>query len=143
MTRPPYTTRTQRYVRARARGNMSAAIRILRVTVTAMDADTLLITAPAAVLIYSGIARITTLNPGGLLSVGEEQISTRSTQVSIPYDASVPHVDDIVVVDSYGSDENLSERTFQVKGVDGGGLIRAVRTLSCVSYFESQWWEAG
>lgn len=140
--RPPYTARTQTYARARATANMLASVRILRIQKPDMDDLTLIVTAALSETVYDGVARITTVNPAGVLTVGEEQISTRSTNVSIPYDSSVPRVDDVVIVDSYGSDTDLGERAFQIKGVDGGGLLRAVRTLSCVVYTESRWWES-
>lgn len=141
MSRPPYSARTQAVARAQMLADMLAQIRIVRTKLSPLD-DALVHTAVLVETVYTGVARITTVNPTGVLTVGEEQISTRSTNVSIPYDAAVCKVSDIVVVDSYGSDTDLAERAFQVKGVDGGGLLRANRVLSCVAYFESRWWES-
>lgn len=140
--RPPLTTRTQSFVRARAMANMTGQVRILRMVRPSMDDLTLLVTAAQAQLIYQGKARIRALQGGGMLIVGEEQISTRSTAISIPFDAPVPHVDDVVLVDSYGTDTDLATKAFLIKDVDGGGLIRAVRTLTCSVYEASRWWES-
>ena len=42
---------------------------------------------------------------------------------------------------SSATDPDLNTAAFQVKDVDGGGFLAAVRTLSCVGYEESHWWE--
>lgn len=140
MSRPPYSSRTQAYVRARALANMLGQVRIIRPTRSGMDSN-LLITSIEASLIYTGPARIYATNGGGALIVGEGITQTSSTTISLPYDAAAPHIDDVVLVLSFGADTELADDAYTVRDVGGGGLLRATRQLSCTAYQANRWWE--
>ena len=134
--------RTRSYVRKRTLDAMTAQVTIYRMHKPEMDPTSLLIISDTAETIYTGQARIRQVSGAAPILVGEEQLTLAGTAVSIPYDAALPRVDDIVVVDSFGTDTELVSRAFQVRDVDGGGLIRAVRTMTCTLYNESRWWES-
>lgn len=142
MVRPPVSSRTQRYVRARARANMLGVVQIIRAVKPTYDAITLLMTAASAQTVYEGAARIYAAQASAPIYVGEGIIATTGTIVSLPYDAAVPKVDDIVVVVTFGSDPALETDTLLIKDVGGGGLIRATRQLACVAYQANRWWES-
>lgn len=141
MARPPASSRTQRYVRARALANMTAQVRIVRAAKATMDTTSLHLTAVLASTIYEGVARVYSTQGSAPIYAGEGIIATSGTQVSLPYDAAIPRVDDVVLVLAFGSDPELADDTFQVKDVGGGGLIRATRLLTCVAYQANRWWE--
>lgn len=142
MTRPAVSMRTLAYIRRRVLMAMTAEITILRMVRPDLDGNSLLVTSGVASTIYTGNARIRNVGSGGPIIVGEETVSTSNTLISIPFDAVVPRIDDVVLVGDYGpEDTDLNDRAFQIKDVDGGGLLRAVRTLSCSKYEESRWWE--
>lgn len=141
MVRPPYSTRTQRYVRARAEANMLGAVQVLRRAKSAMDTTTLVVTTAILETVYAGKARIYSETQGAALFVGESVQPISAVTVSLPYDADGIHADDVVLVTSFGSDPELENDAFLVKDVGGGGLIRATRTLSCVAYQANRWWE--
>lgn len=134
--------RTRAYVRKRVLEAMTANVTIYRMVKPALDTNTLFVTATSAETIYTGAARIRQVTGGAPIIVGEEQLSVAGTAISIPFDAALPRADDIVVVSSFGPDEELETRAFLVRDVDAGGLIRAARTMTCAIYEESRWWES-
>ena len=92
--------------------------------------------------IYSGEARIWSSDTGSVLALGEADINTMATYVSIPWDASpVPDRDDIVTVSSCPGDPDLAGRAFRIMSVDGGGLMRATRRMQVTALSESASWE--
>lgn len=119
---------------------MTASVRVIRPGKPSLDSDTLLVTAMGLTVIYSGQARIRVVSGSGILSVGEEQISTRSTLVSIPYDGGMPRASDVVLVDSDLEDDDLNANALTVTSVEGGGLLRVARTMTCTEYTGNQWW---
>ena len=140
--RRPYSARTQAYTRKRAEANMITPIKILRMRGNPVTNSTTLVTTPAApVTIYEGKALVHAARGAGFTSIGEIQVDTRSTSISIPMSAPVPQQDDLVIVTSSATDPDLNAAAFQIRDVDGGGFLAAVRTLSCVGYEESHWWE--
>lgn len=140
--RKPFSARTQKYVRARAEANMTVTIRVLRMRAApVLNQTTLVVTSAAPTTVYAGKANVHTASGAGATTVGEIAVDTRSTAISIPYNAPVPRQDDLVIVDAGSSDTDLNTRAFQVRDVDGGGLLQAVRTMSCVGYYESRYWE--
>lgn len=137
----PFTPRTQAYVRRRVLADMTAVIRVLRVLNPALDPISLIMTSGTQEVIYSGRARIRAVSGGGSIIAGEEVIATSNTSISIPFDAALPRVDDVVLVDTFGSDIEQVTRAFLVRDVDGGGLLRAMRTMTCTAYQGSRWWD--
>jgi hypothetical protein len=140
--RPPYSTRTLRYVRQRALANMLGQVRVLHVVPPVYDENTLVATGGVATVLYSGRARIYTEQASAAIFTGEAVIQTGATIISLPYNAAVPKVDDIVIVDSFGADTDLEDDVFSITDVGGGGLMRATRQLSVKAYRANRWWEA-
>lgn len=140
--RPPVTSRTLAYVRRRAEAAMTGTVKVLSLIAPTYDDNTLIMTTGVATQIYQGVARIRTELAGGAIVAGDSVIQTSATTVSLPYDAAVPKIDDIVVVLSFGADTELEDDVFQIKDVGGGGLIRATRQLQVVAYRANRWWEA-
>lgn len=142
MTRPPASTRTLAYVRARARANMLGSIQIFRLLAPTMNSSTLIMTTGTPTEVYSGPARIYTETQGGAVIVGESVLQTAATTISLPYNAALPKIDDVAVVISFGSDPELEDDAYQIKAVGAGGLIRATRQLQVMAYRANRWWEA-
>ena len=141
MARPPYSSRTLAYVRARATANMLDTVRVLRRAAPVLDEDTLLLTTSVGATIYQGAARIYNDVQGAALIVGESVQATSATTISLPWTATGVHVDDIVLVLTSATDTDLVGDAFLVKDVTDGGLLRSTRALSCVAYQASRWWE--
>ncbi len=137
----PISAYASRYARDRAEVYMTAVGRILRMGAPTEDPDTLVFSSGAGTTLYNGKMRIWAVNSSGVLMLGEGEIDTRQTFISIPFAAVVPRNDDIVVVDDFGGDENLESRAFRIIGVDGGGLTRASRRLTVVSWHEIREWD--
>lgn len=140
--RPPYSARTLTYVRRRAMANMLATVRVLHLVPAVYDEVTLKATSGTAQVLYAGQARVYTEQGSAAIFTGEQVIQTSSTVVSLPWDAPVPKIDDVVVVDDYGPDTELEEDTWLITDVGGGGLMRATRQLSVKAYAANRWWEA-
>ena len=91
--------------------------------------------------IYQGKARIYSVAGPQVISVGESDLTFRSTYISIPADVHpAPHRDDLVIVLEAVSDEDLQGKAFRVLDVEGGGLVRAVRRMQCTALEESSSW---
>lgn len=142
MKRPPFSARTQAYARNRAEANMLDQITVLRMRAEPVfDPTTMLVTSAPPTTVYTGIARVHTARGAGVTVIGDVAVDTRTIAISIPFNAPVPRQDDLVIVNSDESDSDMQARAFQVRDVDGGGLLRAIRTMSCTGYNESHWWE--
>lgn len=96
------------------------------------------VNAPTSV-IYKGKARIWDVS-GGNISSGDLSLDTSTTNISIPWDAAAPHVDDVVEVLECPVDPELVGKAFQVVSVDGGGQSRATRRLSCIALTGNALW---
>lgn len=94
----------------------------------------------SATTVYSGQARIKLVNPTGFVALGEGQVPQRQVSVSIPWDVTVPIVDDLVQVVAAQDAPLLVGTTWRVVGVAGGGIWAAVRELSCTAWGHSSYW---
>lgn len=139
MTRPPFTLRTQRYVRARALADMLDTIRIVRTGRGTLDETTLQMGMTSLSIVYEGEARIATASGGGVVMVADETLDTQNTNIYVPYQV-VAQQDDVVLVLSDQSDTDNVSRAFRVMDVDNGGLLRMARTLTCTGYHGSRFW---
>ena len=130
------------YVRDRVREHMKANISIYRHpdTVT-FDDMTGMVSIPARSVQYTGIARIWSVNTGTPAIIGDVEVSTSSTNISVPIDDFLPEKDDVVVVNSNPGDTSITGKAFRVINVDGGGLIGGARRMQCVALADSAEWE--
>ena len=133
----------RRYVRERAQDHMAATITLYRHADTInFDELTGIAEIPlGSTVVYAGKARVWTSNSGGAIVVGEAEIATISTNVSIPLDAPMPKKDDIVVVDTNPHDAVTVGTAYRVMSINGGGLIGSVRQMSCTAFTDSSFWE--
>lgn len=141
MSGRPISKYSALYVRTRALNYMTAAIRVLRMGAPVLDETTGESTAVYTEIVYQGKARVWSVEAAGVLELGDGRITTRQTNVSIPWDATpVPKNDDMVIVDDFGGDVDLDTQAFRIIGVDGGGLIRAARRLTCIEWTPDRYW---
>lgn len=143
MSRRPFRARTQTYARNRANENMLNYIKVFRTTGAALDSNTLRVSVSAVYKIYEGKARVWQLRDSGVLFVGEENFSSTTTNVAIPFDAGIPQRDDVLLVMADESDPDTVTRAFRVTNSDGGGLLRSMRLLTCTGYQGSRFWDDG
>lgn len=87
-----------------------------------------------------GKARIHTVSGQGSISLGPGQVDTRSATISVPWSATIPQRDDVVLVISGGSDTTLNGNAFRVVEVSGGGAFGDARRMSCVAWGKSEYW---
>lgn len=136
------TPRDRLLVRRRMEQQMLGTVRIQRGKLGTLDPTTGVVGGLNNLsVIYEGKARVWSVDGGGVISTGNGQIDTRTTYVSIPVSAPVPHRDDIVtVLNDDLSDDDLDNRVFRIMEVDGGGYISETRRLTCSSFFPNRWW---
>jgi hypothetical protein len=97
-----------------------------------------------ATTVYSGPVRIQSVSGSGTADIGGTEVSQRDTIISIPMSAPIPHRDDIVIVGVDDlADATQDHQVYRVLGADGGGLLGAVRHLSCVTWGPSRNWGSG
>lgn len=130
----------RRYVRDRAQAHMNCTIILSRHRDGLLDPTSGLYTADTGKVIYRGIARIWDSTTGAIINVGEADLVTTVTYCSVPFDAAMPRVDDLVRVVTSPSDDTLETRGFRVMNVDGGGLMRATRRMQITALAENRSW---
>jgi hypothetical protein len=137
----PISAWSKRYIKRASEIHMTSEIKIVRpAAIPAPDLDGV-ITAPTENdVIYQGKARIYEVNPAGGTNVGEIELANRSTNFSIPWNSSVPDIDDIIEVDGCPEDADLIGRSFRITGVSGGGQTMAVRRISASVLDENNAW---
>lgn len=127
-------------VRTRVELTMVSTIKIQRGDIGDLDPVTLQVGGiKNPTTVYQGKARIHPLVGNGAIALGEGQIEMRSTTITIPISATVPHRDDLVT-DLTDDDVDLPNRTFRVTDVEVGGFFNAYRTLTCTSWADDRWW---
>lgn len=132
---------SRQYIARRALGAMVDRISINRPGDVQLNPTTGMNVAVAGEEIYQGQARIYSVSGPQVVDLGEADIALRMTYVSIPSDwLPVPQRDDIITVLEARSDEGLQDKAFRILDVDGGGLVRAVRRMQCVSWEENSSW---
>lgn len=142
MTRTILSNRAREAVRRRIEMAMTATGIIQRGDLGALDPVTMEVGGLANVqTVYSGKMRVRLLTGAGVITSGEQTIDTRTTQITIPIGAPVPHRDDLVTVTDYSSsDSDVNNRLFRVMEVEGGGIFGYGRVMTCVSWYESRYW---
>jgi hypothetical protein len=130
------SARTKNYVRRAAEAQFDCAVRIYRNSAPTFNQTTGEYE-PVNSDVYTGPARIWSVDSGGTLVVGETAYPLRVTYCSIPWDSTpMPINDDIVEITSSPDDPYLVGRSFLVSSVDGGGQARATRRMQIVNIGE-------
>lgn len=139
---PTVSNYARAYVRARAEAHMNSSVRINRGgRGVSLDRTTGLATTNTGSLIYTGKARIWSLDKNGPVSIGDSDLVLQTTQISIPWQTStIPDNDDVVTVTACPGDPDVVGRSFRIIGTDGAALSRATRRLTCVTLAENRSW---
>jgi hypothetical protein len=74
------------------------------------------------------------------VQLGEGQVDVRQVIVSIPWNATAPHRDDLVQVTACKQDPDMIGRYLRVVEVAGGSLFHDARRLSCTMWNPSRRW---
>ncbi len=138
---PKVSQRSREYVRDRIQEHMEAFVTIYRHGDAEFDEDTGLETFPSRDAYYVGKARVWQLNEGDVVLSGEADITTLTTNISIPWSAPTPLKDDILVINRNPVDLTTVGRVFRVIYVDGGGYIGGTRRMRCTSLSDSAVWK--
>ena len=113
------------YITGQADSLMDSTIRI-STPGTVYDIATRRNTTTSGAVKYEGPARIWEQAAGSVTMVGDDEIVMSQAYMSIPWDAPVPHNDDLtLIVDS--SDPDLVGRTVNIDSVSRGGSLTASR----------------
>jgi Family of unknown function (DUF6093) len=131
-------TAVTRYARRYAEANMTAQVKITRMDEAVLDESGGL-TATEMHTVYEGKGRVYGVSGPMTMNLGEEPQYFSSTYVSIPYDATMPRVDDVIKVTEH-YDETLVGRTFRVMDVEAGGQYPAVRRMQVTGVQNSKAW---
>lgn len=119
------------YVRARATDVMTYTCRIERVTGPDYDEETLVASPGSRTTIYEGVCRIWEVSGPGVIMVGEEEYSTQTTNLSIPWDTTtVPTRHDQGVITGAELDPVLVGKRFSILDVAKAGQLRATRRFT-------------
>lgn len=138
---PTVSGYARRYVRSRAESHMNCTVTIYSNSTNTFDSITGRVTSAYADLLYSGKARVYSIDGGGTTNVGEQMIATKSTYCSIPWDSSYIAVDSVVVINDMPGDPGNESTVWRVMAVDGGGLMRATRRLQVIAWTSGADWE--
>ena len=117
---------------------MTASVKIVRMDDPALGEDGGL-AATEKHTVYEGKARVYGVSGPMTMNLGEEPQYFSSTYVSIPYDAVLPRVDDVITVTAH-HDWTLVGRTFRVMDVEAGGQYPAVRRMQVTGVQNSKAW---
>lgn len=130
----PISERTKNYARLTVLGWHNVEIQIVRQLHTlSLNETTGIIEATfdTGYTGYEGTARFWLANDGVVGEAGEGDYSLVSTYISLAWDAEpVPELDDYVIVTTAYDDPTLVDKVFRIKGIDGGGFMRAARRLT-------------
>lgn len=140
MTRP--SQRQRQLVRDFVEANMWAQIEILRGERGSFNETTGKLGGMAnATTIYEGKARIRNINGAGVILVGEENVDTATTLISIPWGEVIPRRNDLVhVLGDDSADAEPDGQWFRVLDYESGGLFGEARRMSCVVWRDSSRW---
>lgn len=139
MIRPPLPSKRARaYVTKMTLAQMTSQVAVTRPGPPTFDPATGLTEAHAGATVWSGPARIYSTS-GSLTVMGEGVVSLGQTNISIPQDAPLPKVDDIVDVTSSLDDPAMVNRRYRVIDVSEGGILSPTRTLACTTVEGNPW----
>jgi hypothetical protein len=141
-------------VRQYAESNMDALVTIVRGRQAEMDETTLMVGGTtSAVQVYGepvpdgqvgtrgAKARIHSVSGQGSISLGPGQINLRTATVSIPWGATPPQRDDIILVRDAGQDQALVGAALRIVEVSGGTAFGDARRLQCTLWGKSSTWD--
>lgn len=128
------------YVRRRTTERMVDACKIWKPGAVVVNPSTGVASRAAGDLKYEGPCRFWEVPGGVQVIVGDEQITTASAFLTLPYDSIVPESDDVVQI-TESVDSDLVGRVVNVTGVIRGGGLRASRrfTVQVVSSKKDTW----
>jgi len=130
------------YVRNSAEAQFDCTVRIFISSTPTLNTTTGAYTSVEGATIYTGPARIWSVDGGVLMNLGEGDYATMTTYCSIPWDATpVPENDNQIVVTDSPGDPNLVGKVFRVMSVDGGGQMRATRRMQVTALTENRSWQ--
>lgn len=130
----------RQYVRSRAQDHMNSTVSIYRDAGSIFDDTDGSFQVTTNDPYYTGKARIWLSNAGSAVVIGEADITTTITNISIPFSVTSPQKDDIVVIDDNPNMESLENIAYRVTAVDGGGFIGATQRMTCVALTDSAIW---
>lgn len=139
MTGRSASSLARRYVRNRVEAQMTSRVTIYRNSNPSFDSSSGVYTAHKGTQVYTGKARIYGVDGAGVTQVGEGDFVNRQTYITIPGDAKVPHVDDVVVI-THSVDTDLVGRAWRVIAVDGGSILMHSRRLTVTGVMENRDW---
>jgi hypothetical protein len=87
-----------------------------------------------------GKARVHKVTGQGSLSNGPGEYDLRQVIVSIPWAATLPRQDDIILIRDGGVDKTLNGSVLRIVEVEGGGAFGDARRLSCTLQGYSEYW---
>lgn len=138
---PVNTALVSRYVQRYAEYNMTAGVRIMRMTDVLFGSDTGVVEAQESELVYEGPARVYTISGPSTYNLGEEPQYFSGSYVTVPITADpVPMVDDVVEVLTH-LDPAVVGRRFRVMDVESGGQYPGYRRLQVTGVQSSKQWD--
>lgn len=144
------------YARRYAESNMTSEVLIWRPAEATLNSVTGYLTAHELSGVYVGKARIYPVTGPVLLGIGDESQEFQNTYVSIPitvaftrtdingvvstsYYETDPRPDDLVKVTAH-VDPLMVGRMFRVRDTDAGGVMPAVRRMTCMGVEDASHW---
>ena len=132
----PISAYARRFVRARATAVMEYTCQITRRSGPGgYDENTLVYTASGPQeLLYDGPCRVWEVTAGGAVVVGDTDVYTQATQLSIPWDISVVimRYDEVEITAAPQDSQMVGER-FEIQGTAKAGELRATRRFDIIS----------
>jgi len=135
---PVPSARARSYLYKMTVGQMTSTVTIERPAVPTFDSTTGMSTAHTSVVVWSGPARIYSTT-GGMQLVGGGLAAIGQSTVSIPQDAPLPKVDDMVEVTASPDDPAMVGRRYRVIDVTEGGILSPSRQLTVTTQEGSPW----
>lgn len=137
--RPPVpSARARAYLKKMTELQMQSQVHITRPGNPTFDPASGLTTAHTGSDVYTGPARVYPTQ-GALQAIGDGLVSIGQTSISIPQDAPLPKVDDIVDVVSTPDDSAMVDRRYRVIDVSEGGILSPSRSLTCTTVEGNPW----
>ena len=125
------SNRARAYIRSHAEANLTHECVIQRVGEATFNRATSVYTAGETTELYEGPCRIWEITGGATLDVNAEQVITRQTKLSIPWNEGIGiRRDDEVKITAAPYDDSLVDRRFRILDIDQGGDLRATRRFT-------------
>jgi hypothetical protein len=114
------------YVRIRTADRMTDECQIYTPGPPVLDKATGKTTRGAGTVKYQGVCRVFEQQAGAIVYIGDQQVTTTVSYLTIPFDAPLPETDDVVVI-TKSDDPDLVGRTVSIQSMVRGGGLRASR----------------